>query len=104
MTRLLNNGELVDLGDLWTGKVGGGRKILPFFPKCYLAGWTPLHVAAEGGREAVVEVLLHHKADCSLVTDTGLDACGDIFGDHCDLCDLILNWHCLKSKCHCVQL
>ena len=38
-----------------------------------LAGWTPLHVAAEGGREAVVEVLLRHKADCSLVTDTGLD-------------------------------
>ena len=38
-----------------------------------LAGWTPLHVAAEGGHEAVVEVLLRHKADCSLVTDTGLN-------------------------------
>ena len=38
-----------------------------------LAGWTPLHVAAEGGHEAVVEVLLCHKADCSLVTDTGHD-------------------------------
>ena len=36
------------------------------------AGWTPLHVAAEGGREAVVEVLLRHNADPSLVTDTGL--------------------------------
>ena len=44
-----------------------------------LTGWTPLHVAAEGGREAVVEVLLRHKADCSLVTDTGLD-------DHDDVC------------------
>ena len=30
-------------------------------------------MAAEGGREDVVEVLLHHKADCSLVTDTGHD-------------------------------
>ena len=51
------------------------------YVNCYanLAGWTPLHVAAEGGREAVVEVLLRHKADCSLVTDTGLD-------DHDDVC------------------
>ena len=30
-------------------------------------------MAAEGGREDVVEVLLRHKADCSLVTDTGQD-------------------------------
>ena len=30
-------------------------------------------MAAEGGREAVVEVLLRHNADSSLVTDTGLD-------------------------------
>ena len=30
-------------------------------------------MAAEGGREDVVEVLLHHKADYSLVTDTGQD-------------------------------
>ena len=39
----------------------------------FLAGWTPLHVAAEGGRDAVVEVLLRHRADPYLVTDTGLD-------------------------------
>ena len=38
----------------------------------FLPGWTPLHVAAEGGRDAVVEVLLRHRADPSLVTDTGL--------------------------------
>ena len=42
-------------------------------------------MAAEGGQEEVVEVLLHHKADCSLVTDTGLDghdACDHIGDDH----------------------
>ena len=49
-------------------------RVVAALVKCkYFAGWTPLHVAAEGGREDVVEVLLHHKADCSLVTDTGHD-------------------------------
>ena len=46
---------------------------LHYFWKGLFPGWTPLHVAAEGGREAVVEVLLRHNADSSLVTDTGLD-------------------------------
>jgi len=72
VTRLLNNGELVDVGDLWTG-------------------WTPLHVAAEGGREAVVEVLLRHNADSSLVTDTGYTALHlAASGGHTKVCQMLI--------------
>ena len=57
----------------------------------FLPGWTPLHVAAEGGRDAVVEVLLRHRADPSLVTDTGLEKA------HCCV-HTIAGWSLMSTK------